>query len=189
MMKALNLKLTEAPVFEDNPELKAIPEFENLTERQMRYVMLVDFHGSPLRLMKVADRKFRAALISGYKLEKDGKRLDVNGRNLIEGKVATIEQARRVLNEIQHDSERELMEALSTQIDEIVKFFKKPNKTIQELDKAVILMTKLPTILETKKKILEILNFRDQDFVNTAEAVEPDEVKATLLDEYNDKNN
>lgn len=188
-MKALNLKLTENPVFEDNPELKAVPEFENLTERQMRYVMLVDFHGSPLRLMKPADRKFRAALISGYKMEKDGKRLDINGRNLIEGKVATIELARKTLNEIQHDGEREIMEALSTQVDEMVKFFKKPNKTVQELDKAVILMTKLPVILETKKKILEILNFRDQEFVNTTEAVESDNVKASLLDEYNDKNN
>lgn len=187
-MKALNLKLDEKPVFESNPELKAIPEFEGLTERQMKYVMLVDFHGSPLRLMKPADRKFRAALIAGYKLEKDGKRLDINGRNLIEGKVATIEQARRVLNEIQYDSERELMDALSTQIDEMVRFFKKPNKTTQELDKAVQLMTKLPAILETKKKILEILNFRDQEFVNTTEDMEPDNVKASLLDEYNDKN-
>lgn len=187
-MKALNLKLTEAPVFEDNPELKAIPEFTNLTERQMKYVMLVDFHGSPLRLMKPEERKFRAALIAGYKLEKDGKRLDVNGRNLIEGKVATIELARRILNEIQHDSERELMEALNTQIEEMVYFFKKPNKSMQELDKAVTLMTKLPTILETKKKILEILNFRDQELVNTIEDTEPDNVKVTLLDEYNDKN-
>lgn len=185
-MKALSLKITDKPIFEDNPELLAIPEFERLTDRQMRYVMLVDFHGSPLRMMKPEDRKYRAAIIAGYKLEKDGKRLDINGRNLIEGKVATIELARRMLKEIQHDTEREIMDALDTQLNEMVNFFKKPDKNLQELDKAMNLMAKLPIILETKKKILEILNFRDQDFVDTIENLEDENIKSSFLDEYNE---
>lgn len=188
-MKSLNFRLSDKPVFEDNPEFKAIPEFERLTERQMRYVMLVDFHGSPLRLLKTEERKFRAALMAGYKLEKDGKRLDINGRNLVEGKVGSIEAARKVLKDIQYDNEYELMSALNTQIDEMIKFFKKSDKTAQELEKSVQMMTKLPTILETKKKILEILNFRDQNVVDSTEEAVQDTVNVSLLDEENENLN
>ncbi len=184
-MKALSFKLSDNPIMEDNPEFSAIPEFARLTERQLRYVMLVDFHGSPLRLMKPEDRRYRAALMAGYKLEKDGKRLDVNGRNVIQGKDGSIEAARRVLTDIQYDNEWELMGALNTQIEGIIEFFKKPEKTMQELDKSVTLMTKLPAILETKKKILEILNFRDQDFVNTVEAATQESSEASMIEEYN----
>jgi DNA-directed RNA polymerase subunit F len=185
-MKAINFKLTDAPIFEDNPEFLAIPEFERLTEKQMRYVMLVDFYGSPLRLMNSDDRKQRAAIMSGYKLEANGKRLDINGRNIVEGKVGTVEVARRILREIQHDNERELMDALNAQLDEMIRFFKKPNKTTQELEKSVQMMTKLPAILETKKKILEILNFREQDVIDT-ETVETGEVKTSLLEDFNNQ--
>ena len=184
-MKALSFKLSDSPIMEDNPEFSAVPEFERLTERQLRYVMLVDYHGSPLRLMKPDQRRYRAALMAGYKLEKDGKRLDVNGRNVVAGKDGSIEAARKVLNDIQYDNEWELMGALNTQLDEIVKFFKKPDKTTQELDKSVQLMTKLPAILETKKKILEILNFRDQDFVNTVETTVNEATEASMIEDYN----
>ena len=185
-MKALSFKLSENPVFEDNPEFRSIPEFERLTERQMRYVMLVDYHGSPLRLMKPELRRNRAAILAGYKFEKDGKRLDVNARNVIGGKDGSIEAARKVLAEIQYDNEWELMEALNTQIEGIIEFFKKPEKTMQELDKSVTLMTKLPAILETKKKILEILNFRDQDFVNTVEITTTEDITSIpLIVEFN----
>lgn len=184
MSKSLSFKLTDASVFEDNPEFAAIPEFERLTERQMRYVMLVDFHGSPLRLMAPADRKLRAAIMAGYKNVKGSNQPDVNTQNLLNGKVGSIEAARKVMNAIQYDNERELMGALNFQIDEMIKFFKKGDKTAQELDKAVQMMTKLPAILETKKRILEILNFRDQSSATTEEAVQ-DDVKTSLLDEYN----
>lgn len=179
-------KLTKAPIFEDNPELLLIPEFERLTERQMRYVFLVDWLGSPLRLMKIEDRKYKAAIMSDYKLEKDGSRPDMNMRNLIAGKVPTIEVARRIMKSIQYDAELDLKSALDTQIDEIIAFFKKPNKTTLELDKAVTLMTKLPTILETRKKILELLSFREIEPESLQETVTKAKEK-TLLEEYNEQ--
>jgi len=124
--------------------------------------------------------------MAGYKLEKDGKRLDINGRNVVAGKDGSIEAARKVLAEIQYDNEWELMSALNTQLEGIIEFFKKPDKTTAELDKSVTLMTKLPAILETKKKILEILNFRDQDFVNTVEATKTEDIiDVPLIVEFN----
>src|SRR5688572_32345531 len=80
-------------VFILNPELKAIEEFEPLTDRQMRYVILATDYKSPMRKLNAADKKTRAAMEAGYKMEKDGKRLDMNGRNLIAGKNEKVEKA------------------------------------------------------------------------------------------------
>lgn len=186
-MTNLNFKLTEKNVFEDNPEFLSVPEFARLTERQMRYIMLVDWHGSPLRLMKMEARKVKAALMAGYKMEKDGKQLDMNARNLINEKVGSVVAGRKIMKDIQHDNEMDLKEALDTQIDEVIAFFKQPDKTAMQLEKAVALMTKLPTILETKRKILELLNFREADIV-TGEELKKEETELSILDEYNETN-
>ena len=185
-MQSLNFKLTDNDVFEDNPELLLIPAFKVLTSRQMRFVMLVDWYGSPLRMMKVDNRKLKAAYMAGYKSEKGSDKPDINTKNLINGKVASIEAARREMKEIQHDNEMDLKEALDTQIDEVINFFKKPNKTALELDKAVNLMTKLPAILETKRKILELLNFREPNIV--VEEIKGEETESSFLDNYMETN-
>jgi len=185
-MQSLNFKFTDNDIFEDNPELRLIPEFEKLTSRQMRYIMLVDWYGSPLRLMKSDNRKLKAALMAGYKMEKDGVKPDLNTRNLIAGKVASVEAGRRAMREIQHDNEMDLKEALDTQIDEVINFFKKPDKTALELDKAVNLMTKLPTILKTKREILELLNFREPNVV--IEEIKGEESESSFLDDFMETN-
>lgn len=184
-MQSLNFKLTNNDVFQDNPEFAAIPEFNRLTPRQMRYVMLVDWYGSPLRLMKLEARKLRAAITSEYKMEKDGKRPDTNTRNLIGGLVGNVEAARKVMADIQHSIEMDIKEALDTQIEEIIMFFKKPDKSPTELEKATKLMTQLPTLLETKRKILELLNFTEPSFV--VEDIKEDS-ESSFLDEYNETN-
>lgn len=162
-MNYLNFVLDKRPVFESNPEFLAIPEFEALTERQIRYVMLVDWFKTPLRLMKLDDRKHKAAIMSGYKMEKDGARLDVNARNLVNGKTSKVEAARKIMLEIQYDEEADLLDAINTQIQQIIVFLRLAEKTPVQLDKAVQLMGKLPTILETKQKLLSILNYREPE--------------------------
>lgn len=176
------------PVFEDNPELKAIPEFERLTDRQMRYVMLVDWYRTPLRMMKLEDRKVKAALMAGYKMERGGDRLDVNARNVVDGKVANIEAARKVMKEIQFDFDRDMFEALDLQIEEIKTFLRKPEKKTQELEKAISFAQKLPILYETRAKLKAILGMREEDEI---QEIVPDSGtfhEKTLLDEYNDEN-
>ena len=189
-MSNTNFKLRlDHDVFEDNPELRVIPAFSKLTDRQMKYVMLVDWYKSPIRLMEREQRKHKAALLAGYKLEKDGTRPDMNMRNLIAGKVNTIEAALREMREIQHDDEKDIIEAFDTQVDEIVQFFKKPNKTIVELEKSVKLMGMLPEILKRRKEILEILNFREPEIVDVIEEKKSnDDIGFSILDEYNEEN-
>lgn len=155
-----NFKLTKNPVKKDNPEFALLPELDRLTERQLRYVMLVDWFRSPLRLMDIEARKLKAAVMSGYKLERDGTRLDMNGRNLIAGKVGNVEAARRVFHEIQYDEEREAFNALNNQIRDTIQFLNKKDKTLHELEKASKMAKELPILMEARKKLLEIISFR-----------------------------
>jgi hypothetical protein len=175
-------------VFEDNPELRTVPEFSGATfsDRMMKYVMLVAWYKSPLRMKDLEDRKFKAAIWAGYKLEKDSNRPDVNMRNVITGKVATIEAAIRAMRAL-NPNEWKIVEGMQCQIDEILDVFKKPGKTIVEIEKAAKLMGLLPELLKRKKEVLEILNFSDQDSVgNNEEVVKDTIIEKSILDEYNE---
>lgn len=188
----MNFKLRlDKDVFEDNPELRTIPEFSHkqFTDRMMKYVMLMELHLSPLRLLRYEDRKYKAALLAGYKLEKDGSAPDVNMRNVLNGKVASIEAGLRAMRELQFDEDRDIDEAYNMQINEIVQFFKKPGKTVFELEKTTKLMKELPDLLEKRKKIREILNFRVQDSLEVSEAsTNGTKVNKSVLDMYNENN-
>ena len=56
-------------VFDMNPELRAISEFEALTNKQMLYVILACDYKSPFRKLATHDRKVRAAQEAGYRME------------------------------------------------------------------------------------------------------------------------
>jgi hypothetical protein len=177
----------DKPVFEDNPELKILPEFARLTDRQMKYVMLVDWYRSPLRMMKIEDRKLKAALLAGYKLEKGGDRPDVNTRNVVDGKVGTIEAARKVMKEIQFDFDQDLLDTINFQIEEIKGFLKQPDKTTQQLDKAIQFVQKLPALYETRVKLKAILGMREDVPVEEIIPESGTFQERTLLDDYNDQ--
>lgn len=147
-----------------NEELKAIPEFERLTERQMTYVVLATDYTSPFRKLTQEDRRTQAAKIAGYKMEPDGKRLDTNGRNLINGKVGAVEAAIKVYKEMQKDEDYETLLSLNKLISQIREFNNKPDKTALELEKAVNMnVQKLDKLLETKRKIEELIDVRDDE--------------------------
>lgn len=150
--------------FSLNEGLKAIPEFERLTERQMTYVILVADYTSPFRKLTPEDRKTQAAIIAGYKLDPDGKRLDTNGRNLINGKVMSVEAAIKVYNNLQKDEDYETLLSLNKLIGQIREFNNKPDKTALELEKAVNMnVQKLDKLLETKRKIEELIDMREDE--------------------------
>jgi hypothetical protein len=104
--------------FELNPEALAIKEFGDRTSQQMWVVALVADYESPLRQKSERDRREIAVGIAGYKKEADGKRFDKNGRNVIEGKVPTIELAIAKYREIQYDEDQEMLKAVNSQIQE-----------------------------------------------------------------------
>lgn len=150
--------------FELNPGLKAIPEFEKLTERQITYVILSTDYKSPFRKLTPDERKHQSALIAGYKLDKEGKRFDTNGKNLLQGKVPSIEAAIKRYKELQRDEDYETLVALNTLIGQIRELNSKPDKNFQELAAAVnINVQKLDKLMETKKRIEELLDMREDE--------------------------
>lgn len=108
--------------FELNDGLKSISEFANLTDRQFTAVCLFTDYDSPLRKLPEIQRREQAAIIAGYPLE--GKRLDKNGRNFVDGKVGSVEKAIKKYKEIQYDRDRETLAGIDRQIHEIMEIVK-----------------------------------------------------------------
>jgi hypothetical protein len=176
--------------FSLNPGLKAIQEFERLTERQMTYVILTADYKSPFRKLTSDDRKLQAALIAGYKMESDGKRPDTNTRNLINGKTTNVEAAIKKYYELQRDEDYETLMSLNRLIAQIREFNNKPDKTSTELKTAVDMnVQKLDKLIETKQKIEELIDMREDEapkLTNTPQIVlSVDEEHLPLLSKYN----
>lgn len=124
MLFKINESLKEAEgreFFEMNEGAQAIAEFNSRSSRQMFFVCLVadrDFD-SPLRTLPEPQRRLKAAEIVGYPTE-DGKRLDKNGRNIVNGKVQGVEEAIAKYREIQYDPDKAEIDAIDAQIQEAI---------------------------------------------------------------------
>lgn len=178
-------------IFDLNPELKALAEFANLTDRQMTYVALCTDYSGPFRKLSAEECKFQAALEAGYKLEKGTTRLDSNGRSLVGGKVGAVEAAIKRYKELQKDEDYEAWLSLKLLIAQITELNNKKDKTVAELEKAIKFTKDLPSIMDTKKKLEEILNLRGEDLHPIA-AADDDDVKhdeLSTLDLYNEEEN
>ena len=179
--------------FELNPEAKAIVEFTRCTARQMDYCALLTDYKSPFRKLKLEDRKYHAAMAAGYKLEKDGKRPDMNARNLMADKVGNVIAAIKKYNEIQYDEDFETLLSVKGLITDIRKFNEKKDKNIQELEKAVNLTTgKLDKLVQTKKALEDILELREEvptspnsEFALGEEEGVTDESQLSVLEKLN----
>lgn len=176
-------------VFELNPELKAIEEFARLTDRQMKYVILTTDYLTPFRKLAPDERKHHAALQAGYRLETDGKRLDMNARNVLAGKDGKIEAAIQYYSKHQKDEDRETYMSICFLISQVRDANNIPNKTLADL-KTIVDMNigKLDKLMETKKKLEEILDFREEALVTEAGTEAEDSVNESdlsILAEYN----
>jgi hypothetical protein len=109
-----------ADIFELNPGLMIVPEFGELDSRQMTFVCLIadPSHDNPVGTLAGRERREQAARYAGYKLEKDGKRLDKNGRLAVTGKVASIERAVEQFKASHYNERHHMIAAFKRQIVE-----------------------------------------------------------------------
>lgn len=142
-----------------NPGINAIPEFAVITSQQMTAVALIADYDSPLRKLTPRAKRERAALLAGYPMESDGKRLDKNGRNIVLGKVESIEKAIAAYEKLEPDEDKESIRGYDNMIQKINDLMnsEKPD----DLDQAVKLSKQLPEIKEARKAIQEKINSRD----------------------------
>ncbi len=107
-----------------NPEASAIEEFARLTSRQMMAVALIADYQSPFRTLPEKQRRYEAAKAAGYPLEKEGKRLDSNGRSVVDRRTPNVEVAIAKYREIQYNEQQAMLEALDAQIQEAMDIMK-----------------------------------------------------------------
>ncbi len=179
---------TDKSPFVLNDGLKAIREFVCLTDRQFTAVALVADYQSPLRKLPEKQKREQAAIIAGWPME--GKRLDKNGRNFVDGQVKSMEKAIQKYREIDYDEDKEALEKITKQIQE-------NNKAIDEnkelaavkkekngetyvdkklqyelIDKANKFSRELPDLYEAKKKLQDVLNLREEANITTFTSVD-----------------
>lgn len=155
----------DTSIFEDNPELYAIPEFERLTDRQMKFTALVADRRSPLRTLPERQRREKVALLVGFPME--GKRLDRNGRDAVNGNVKNIEEAIAKFREYQHDENQETLNSTNTLIQTNKDFINSVNSRTEEekkdkqygkdLELANKFANQLPSLIESKQKLEALL--------------------------------
>lgn len=153
-------------VFDLNPELKAVEEFESLTSRQMTYVVLSTDYKTPFRKLSAPDKRLQAALSAGYKMEKDGKRLDTHGRSITQGKNPAVEKAIKRYRVIQKDEDYETLLGFSKLINDITQLNNMHSKSLTELEKAVKMSKELPSLMKAKKELEELLEMREDEITD-----------------------
>lgn len=173
-------KVTKNDIFQDNPELSMLGDLVNLTDRQMKYICFVYDYESPFRKLPLDERKERAADLVGYKYEKGGKRFDVNARNLLNGKVAGVEKAIPFFLSLQKDSDAALLNAVESQIQQIVAFAVQPDKKSADIEKGIKFVKELPALRKTLNELKAIVEPIDDDNKLTSEGEEEVKVLSTL---------
>jgi hypothetical protein len=138
-------------IFEDNPGLRAVEAYNKLTDRQMKVVLLVcdPSKDNPIKTLSGKERRERACVLAGYPLE-DGKRLAKNARDIVDGKVASIETAIEVFKKNHYNEREKNKEALRKQIAEIRDFL--------ESDKKLPILGKNGPVLDSEGNMLTVVD-------------------------------
>ena len=152
----------DVPVLESNPQFKLFEEFTSCTDRQLRYIALYCDYDTPLRNLPLKERREYAADMAGYRREKDG-RLDKNARQETGGGKETVVNAIKKYQSLQYDQEKELLQALSIQIDQVIELMKKIDKKEDDWDLINKLSPKLPQMISQKKELEVLVGYRDKD--------------------------
>ena len=131
-------------IFEDNPGLLSVEKYAKLTDKQMKFVLIFSdpSRDNPVKTLSGRERRERSAIIAGYPLESDGKRLAKNARDLVYGKVANVEEAIEEFKRNHYNEHHRNREALKKQVAEIREFL--------ESDKRIPLIEKGKVVLDSK---------------------------------------
>jgi hypothetical protein len=104
--------------------------YPKLHPQQMMFVILLcdPSRDNPVRTLSGKARRERAAIIAGYTLEADGKRLAKNGRDIVAGNVPAIEDAIEEFKKNHYNEREKNKQSLRNQITEIREFLDSDKK-------------------------------------------------------------
>ena len=176
--------ITQNDIRKDNPSIDAIPAFAKCNDRELKYIMLTYDYESTYVKIQIHDRKKRAAEAAGYKTEANRNILDKNARTAMNGGNPKVEAAIVAFKETQRDINREILKSYDSQIEQFIHKVSEPKEKNADWTLAIAINRALPSLLENRKVILDILNMRDGE--GTEEEVELVRELSTL-DKYNQK--
>lgn len=137
-----------------NPEISAVPEFAELTDKQLRVMALVFDYKSPFRQKPQADRWRLAFLAAGYTpMEGHNNTFDMRAREIMDGKHPKMNAAIKKFLDLQFDEDIENLKAIQTQIDNIRAMTQKSWTDPDDLKKVNGLLLTLPELREAQKII------------------------------------
>lgn len=156
--------------FELNPGIRAIEAYNKLTAQQFFFVSLVSDSDwdNPVRTLPEKTKREKAAKIAGYGME--GNRPDKNARNLVNGKVASVEAAIETYRSLQYDEDKIALDIVNTQIERTQSLIKNyDNKlTDDKIDerfdyatKAIKLTLELTKLITQKKELVALIQKKD----------------------------
>ena len=145
-------------IFQDNPGLLAVEKYAKLTDKQMKFVLIFcdPSRDNPVKTLSGRERRERSAILAGYPLEADGKRLAKNARELVYAKVASVEEAIEEFKLNHYNERHHNREALKKQIAEIRDFLAS-DKRIPLIEKGkIVLNSKGEEVFITDQKALKL---------------------------------
>jgi len=156
--------------FEINDGLRAIAEFADLTARQMFFVILVadPSYDNPLKTFPDKQKREKAAIICGWPQDTDGRTLDKGGRNMVAGKVESVEKAINKFRELHFDEDKENLRAVEQQIAEARDFMQEIKATKGDLklkadliDKGLKIGTSIEKLMESKRNLIKTIQLKE----------------------------
>jgi len=151
-------------VFKTNPEALIYVEFKNMTPKMFKCLILYADYKSPLRQKPKDDRFKLAAMQAGYKIDSSHHtQIEKRAREIFATENKYWNAGYTKYMELQHDEDRESLEMVESQINNIRDIMKVAIKAADEKAESILLsrtklITSLPELLETKRKIARILD-------------------------------
>lgn len=175
-------------VFSLNPQAKAIEEFSHMTSKMFTCLILYADYKSPLRQKPPADRFRLAAIQAGYKVDSHHQtQLEKRARELFAGDNVYWEAGLKKYMEIQHDEDREYLSMIDQQIENIRSMLKTATDDEAQIKKRNEILSGLPGLIETKRKLSRILDMEEEIMGNTESETNGEPRKLSLVDKLNEE--
>lgn len=153
-------KVTQKDIREDNDNIDAIEAFVTCTSRELKYVFLTYDFGTPFKQQAFKDRRFKAAIEAGYKMEQTRDYPDKTTRKLLNKAFPHVEAAIVAFKGIRRDIDREALESYDIQLEEMNAFLQREKITDKDWDIAIKIVDKMPKFLKTRKDLIDLLDLR-----------------------------
>lgn len=157
-------KVSTKDVREDNNNIDATPAFTVLTSKQLKYIFLTYDFDTPLRQLSLVDRKEQAAQNAGYARE-DATRMGKAARSIMAGKDKKVEVGIIAFKRQLVDLDREALVAYDSNLRDYIDKMKQPKLSKEDWDLNLKIVANYEKLLIARKKIVEQLNLRADDFI------------------------